>query len=231
MIQSCSSRTTRGRCGTRSRCRRRRRPRWTPSRSTCTRARAAAAARSTTRPSASSRTRGWEWPIDRRRGERREMRGMRAWAMAVAVAVAIAAAAAPASAGPVSDQLKDAVDRVIKLLEDPALKGPDKTGERRAGVTKIAQEIFDFPEVARRSLARHWQPLTDKQREEFTTLFADLLERSYVSKIELYSGEKITYGNERLDGETAVVPTRIASKSGAEIPIDYRMQKKGVRWL
>jgi len=159
------------------------------------------------------------------------MRGMRAWAMAVAVAVAIAAAAAPASAGPVSDQLKDAVDRVIKLLEDPALKGPDKTGERRAGVTKIAQEIFDFPEVARRSLARHWQPLTDKQREEFTTLFADLLERSYVSKIELYSGEKITYGNERLDGETAVVPTRIASKSGAEIPIDYRMQKKGVRWL
>jgi len=156
---------------------------------------------------------------------------MRIWAAVLAGAVAIAAAAAPASAGAVSDQLKDAVDRVIKLLDDPALKGPDKNVERRAGVTKIAQEIFDFPEVARRSLARHWQPLTDKQREEFTALFADLLERSYVSKIELYSGEKITYGNERLDGETAIVPTRIASKSGAEIPIDYRMQKKGVRWL
>jgi phospholipid transport system substrate-binding protein len=159
------------------------------------------------------------------------MKGLRAWATALACAVAIAAAAAPARAGAVSDQLKETVDRVIKLLEDPALKGPDKTAERREGVTKIAQEIFDFPEVARRSLARHWQPLTDKQREEFTALFADLLERSYVSKIELYSGEKITYGNERLDGETAVVPTRIASKSGAEIPIDYRMQKKGARWL
>jgi phospholipid transport system substrate-binding protein len=158
------------------------------------------------------------------------MTGMRAWAAALACAVAIAVAAGPARAGAVSDQLKEAVDRVIKVLEDPALKGPDKTVERRAGVTKIAQDIFDFPEVARRSLARHWQPLTDKQREEFTALFADLLERSYVSKIELYSGEKITYGSERLDGETAVVPTRIASKSGAEIPIDYRMQKKGVRW-
>jgi phospholipid transport system substrate-binding protein len=159
------------------------------------------------------------------------MKGLRAWATALACAVAIAAAAAPARAGAVSDQLKETVDRVIKLLEDPALKGADRTAERREGVTKIAQEIFDFPEVARRSLARHWQPLTDKQREEFTALFADLLERSYVSKIELYSGEKITYGNERLDGETAIVPTRIASKSGAEIPIDYRMQKKGARWL
>ena len=117
---------------------------------------------------------------------------VRAWATALACVVAIVAAG-PALAGPVSDQLKETIDRVVKILEDPALKGPDRAAERRADVTKIAQEIFDFPEVARRSLARHWQPLTDKQREEFTALFADLLERSYVSKIELYSGEKITY--------------------------------------
>ena len=151
---------------------------------------------------------------------------VRAWAVALACVVAICAAG-QAVAGPVSDQLKDAIDRVVKVLEDPALKGPDRKAERQAAVTKIAQEIFDFPEVARRSLARHWQPLTDKQREEFTALFADLLERSYVSKIELYSGEKITYANERIDGDTATVATRITTKSGAEVPIDYRMLKKG----
>jgi phospholipid transport system substrate-binding protein len=154
----------------------------------------------------------------------------RAWAAALACAVAILAAG-QALAGPVSEQLKDAIDRVVKILDDPALAGPDRTAERRAAVTKIAQEIFDFPEVARRSLARHWQPLTDKQREEFTGLFADLLERSYVSKIELYSGEKITYANERIDGDTATVATRVLTKSGAEVPIDYRLLKKGTRWL
>ena len=158
------------------------------------------------------------------------MIAVRAWAMAVACVVAIFAAG-HALAGPVSEQLKETIDRVIKVLDDPALKGPDRTEERRVAVTKIAQEIFDFPEVARRSLARHWQPLTDKQREEFTALFADLLERSYVSKIELYSGEKITYANERIDGDTATVATRIATKSGAEVPIDYRLLKKGPRWL
>ena len=153
-----------------------------------------------------------------------------AWAVALACAVAIFAAG-QALAGPVSEQLKETIDRVVKVLDDPAVKGPDRTEERRVAVTKIAQEIFDFPEVARRSLARHWQPLTDKQREEFTALFADLLERSYVSKIELYSGEKITYANERIDGDTATVATRIATKSGAEVPIDYRLLKKGPRWL
>ena len=158
------------------------------------------------------------------------MIAVRAWAVALACVVAIFAAG-PALAGPVSEQLKETIDRVVKVLDDPALKGPDRTEERRVAVTKIAQEIFDFPEVARRSLAQHWQPLTDKQREEFTALFADLLERSYVSKIELYSGEKITYANERIDGDNATVATRIATKSGAEVPIDYRLLKKGPRWL
>ncbi len=158
------------------------------------------------------------------------MIGVRPRAVALACVVAILVAG-PALAGPVSEQLKDAIDRVVKVLDDPALKGPNRTEERRVEVTKIAQEIFDFPEVARRSLARHWQPLTDKQREEFTTLFADILERSYVSKIELYSGEKITYATERIDGDTATVATRIVTKSGAEVPIDYRMLKKGPRWL
>ena len=65
--------------------------------------------------------------------------------------------------------------------------------DRRAAVRKIAADIFDFGEITRRSLARHWQPLTDKQREEFVQLFKDHLERSYISKIELYGGQKIQY--------------------------------------
>jgi phospholipid transport system substrate-binding protein len=159
------------------------------------------------------------------------MMGVRSLGVALACLLLVIFPAGQTRAGVVSEQLKEAVDRVVKLLDDPAFKGSDRTVERRAGVTKIAQEIFDFPEVARRSLARHWQPLTDKQRDEFTALFSDLLERSYVSKIEVYSGEKITYASERIDGDTATVPTRIVTKSGAEVPIDYRMLKKGARWL
>ena len=136
-----------------------------------------------------------------------------------------------AAAGPPTDQLKSAIDRVVRVLEDPSLKGDDRVADRRTAVRKIADEIFDFSEIARRALARHWQPLTDKQRAEFVSLFSDLLERSYISKIELYGGEKIVYSGERIDGDLAIVSTKIITKNGTEVPIDYRLLKKGDRWL
>jgi phospholipid transport system substrate-binding protein len=136
---------------------------------------------------------------------------------------------APAQAGPALDQLKSQIDRVIKTLEDPAIR-KDET-QRRAAVRKIAEDIFDFPETAKRSLARHWQPRTPAERDEFVQLFADLLERSYISKIELYGGEKIVYVSDVVDGEQAVVRTQILTKNGTQVPVDYRMLKKGDKWL
>ena len=158
------------------------------------------------------------------------MTRIRPCAVMLAALLAILSAG-EAAAGPATDQLKGAIDRVIKVLEDPSLKGDDRVVERRTAVRKIANEIFDFNEIARRALARHWQPLTDKQRVEFVSLFSDLLERSYMSKIELYGCEKIQYIGERVDGETASVATRIVTKNGTEVPIDYRLLKKGDRWM
>ncbi len=152
--------------------------------------------------------------------------------VAVALACVVASAVAgPAAAGAPTDHLKGAIDRVIKTLEDPSLKGEGKAAERRHAVRKIADELFDFGEIAKRSLARHWQPLSEKQREEFVALFSDLLERSYIGKIELYGGEKIQYTNERVDGDYAIVTTKIITKNGTEVPVDYRMLKRGDRWL
>ena len=143
----------------------------------------------------------------------------------------VAVTAAPAVAGAPTDQLKGSVDRVLRTLDDPALKGEGKLTERRAAIRKIANEIFDFGEIAKRSLARHWQPLSDAQRTEFVGLFADLLERSYISKIETYGGEKIQYTAERADGDYATVSTKIITKNGTEVPVDYRMVKRGDHWL
>jgi phospholipid transport system substrate-binding protein len=129
------------------------------------------------------------------------------------------------------EQLKGAIDRVVTTLESPALKGDGKVAERRSAVRKIANEIFDFGEIARRSLGRYWQPLSEPQRSEFVGLFGDLLERSYISKIELYGGEKIIYNGERVDGDLATVSTKIITKNGTEVPVDYRLFRRGDRWM
>ena len=154
-------------------------------------------------------------------------------ALVLALAVAgLAGAAAPAAAGAPLDQLRLQVDRVLKVLDDPELKKEGKAKERRVAVRKIANEIFDFGETAKRSLGRHWQARTPAERDEFVQLFTDLLERSYISKVELYGGEKIQYVNDAIeDVDQAKVLTKLMTKQGGEIPIEYRMHKKGERWL
>ena len=159
------------------------------------------------------------------------MNGLRIGAIVLAGVLVVGLSSAPAAAGVPTDQLKGAVERVLKTLDDPALKGDARVGDRRVAVRKIANEIFDFSEIAKRSMARHWQPLSEAQKNEFVGLFADLLERSYISKIETYGGEKIQYTAERADGEFATVSTRIITKNGTEVPVDYRMIKRADRWL
>jgi phospholipid transport system substrate-binding protein len=121
------------------------------------------------------------------------------------------------------------VDRVLKLMDDPALK--DKPKDKRAAVRRVADDIFDFGETAKRSLGRHWADRTQAERDEFVKLFGDLLERSYISKIELYGGEKIQYVSDKIDGDQASVMSKLLTKTNTEVPIEYRMLKKGERWL
>ncbi|HEX9821194.1 MAG TPA: ABC transporter substrate-binding protein [Methylomirabilota bacterium] len=151
------------------------------------------------------------------------------WRGLIVVALA-AVGAGPAVAGPPTDQLRGHVEQILRILEDPALRQEARERERRAAVRRIAEEIFDFGEISRRSLGRHWQERSPAERQEFTQLFSDLLERSYVSKIEGYSGERITFASEALDGELATVRTRIVSKQGVETPVDYRVFQQGPRW-
>ena len=152
------------------------------------------------------------------------------WAVAFA-GLLILSTAQGGFAATAQEQLKGAIDRVVSSLASPALKGEGKAAERRSAVRKIANEIFDFGEIARRALGRYWQPLSEAQRTEFVGLFGDLLERSYISKIELYGGEKIIYSGERVDGDLATVSTKIITKNGTEVPVDYRLFRRGENWM
>jgi len=160
----------------------------------------------------------------------RSLRRHAAQALLLALVLS-AVTASPAAAGAPNDQLKAQIDRVLKTLDDPELKKEGRARERRAAVRKIANDIFDFGETARRSLGRHWAPRTAAERDEFVQLFADLLERSYISRVELYGGEKIQYLGDTIDGDQARAQTKLLTKGGSDIPIEYRMHRKGDRWL
>ena len=134
-------------------------------------------------------------------------------------------AASIARAGEATDQVRRSVDEVIKVVQSQ----PDGPA-RRAEIRRIANRLFDFEETAKRALGPHWQQRTPAEREEFVRLFSDLLEAAYVGKIDLYQGEKIAYVGETVDGDQATAKTRIVTKQGTEVPVDYRLLREKDGW-
>lgn len=146
------------------------------------------------------------------------------WLAAVLAALAFTV---PAWAGAPTDQVRQYTDQVQKILEDPALRSADK----RAAVRKVAVEVFDVNETAKRALGQHWQARNASERDEFVHLFADLLERTYISKIDLYRGERLRYISEAIDGEFAIVRAKVVTAKGAEVPVEARLLKRADHWL
>jgi phospholipid transport system substrate-binding protein len=141
--------------------------------------------------------------------------------------LALALTGAPeALAGPPTDALRPRVERVIGVLEGQR----GSAEQRRDEVRAIADEIFNFQETARRALGRHWNQRTPAERQEFVKLFSDLLEKAYFSKIGQYGGERVTWVGEAIDGSQAAVRTRIVTRQGSEIPVEYRMVREGDHW-
>ncbi len=151
--------------------------------------------------------------------------------VAIAALAGVIAISQPVWASTPTDQLREYTETVIKVLEDPALKAEERKPERRAAVRKVAVEVFDVQETARRALGPHWQARAPAEREEFVLLFAELLEETYISRIDHFGGERLRFVSEKIDGEYASVRALVITRQGTEVPVDARMLRRGERWL
>jgi phospholipid transport system substrate-binding protein len=132
--------------------------------------------------------------------------------------------------GEPTDQIRATVDKVLATLNDPTLAAPGAKDQRRSQLRRLIYPRFDFAEMARRSLGSTWQRVTPAEQEEFVKLFTQLLEESYVSTIESYRDETILYGRETREENFAEVATRIISKTGEQITVDYRLRRINGDW-
>lgn len=111
------------------------------------------------------------------------------------------------------DQLEAGISRVLETLESLEYKKAPLP-ERRVAIRRIVNAILEWDELAKRSLGRYWQERTPAEQQEFVRLLADVLDRGYLSKMGLYSGEKIAHLGERIEGNQAVVRTKIIATDG-----------------
>jgi len=144
----------------------------------------------------------------------------------------LATAPTRAPAGGATEILRPAVDRVVHILADPALTGAAHTLERRRALRAVMEDVIDFPDAAQRALGVHWQGRTDAERDEFVTLFKELVTYSYIVTMEAYAGQTVVFVGEKVEGEgVTTVQTKIQSRQGAPVPIDYRMHQRAEHWL
>ncbi|MGO8987494.1 MAG: phospholipid-binding protein MlaC [bacterium] len=139
--------------------------------------------------------------------------------------------AVPVLAADPMDRVKQTTDKILSVVTNPALKAPSKTEEREKLIRQAVDERFDWEEMARRSLAVHWAKRTTEERKEFVRLFGDLVERTYMKKVEDYSGEKVLYEGETKEGDYASVRVKIVTKKGEDIPVEYHLKKEREDWF
>ena len=85
--------------------------------------------------------------------------------------------------------------------------------------------------MARSALGKHWAGFPEAQRKEFTGLFSQLVENNYMAQVESYSGEKVVYKGDKVEGAYGVVDVVVVTLRGREIPVSYRVLQKGGEWL
>ena len=155
----------------------------------------------------------------------------------IAIFVVVFFFTSSAWAGPAMDNLKATFDKIIKVLNDPSLKLPEKEKEKRDILRNIIKERFNEEEFAKRALGAHWKKRTKEEKDEFTKLFSSLLERTVYKKVDRYlteskkiTGENILYVNEEVKGRYAVVETKVITDKDGEIPVHYRFKNNGGNW-
>jgi phospholipid transport system substrate-binding protein len=154
---------------------------------------------------------------------------------ALAAWIMMAGAVAAPAMGP-RETVETAVVRVINLTQDiePAAKPeaatPRQPTDKRTEIRKIARDLFDFEEVTRRTLSRHWAARTPEERTEFVALFTEMLERAYINRVEAYAGENITYVGESIDANYATVRSKITTDRRSDLTLDYRLHLRDGRW-
>jgi phospholipid transport system substrate-binding protein len=163
--------------------------------------------------------------------------------MAILLAVLLAALAvlpSPVAADPppragtgsATDEIRRSFDEVLTLVQSPSFRALDTAG-RRDAVRRVVDRVFNWSEIAKRSLGTHWGKRTVAERRTFADWFSTLAERAYTGSLTQLSArplpaDAIRYLGESRSGPDTIVRTALTYPR--ELPVDFVMNRRAGRW-
>lgn len=139
---------------------------------------------------------------------------------------------AQASPDPPLAVIKAGTEQALQILRSSQSGRAPTVKQRRAEVMTIVDKYFNFNEMARRALGRPWKEQPPEKQKEFVRLFKDLLFNTYIDKVETYTGsnENFSYDKQSIDGDYAIVNTRILGYKNSDVKVDYRLRNENNEW-
>ena len=122
------------------------------------------------------------------------------------------------------DQVKQMVDGVFAVLNSDLA-----TDVKREKISGTVQKFLGIESLSQRTLGVYWKKATAGELNQFKPLYLKILERTYLNRVDDYSGGKVEYERERVKGNKAILDTRFVSER-FDIPVQYKLVEKAGTW-
>lgn len=128
--------------------------------------------------------------------------------------------------------IRSGTDKALEILRSAQTGQGPSLRARKDEILDIVDDYFDFEEMGKRALGRPWKDQSPAKQKAFVALFKKLLFNTYVDRVETYTGanEQVVYDEEKLEGDYALVTTRITGYKNKDVHVDYRLRLQGGEW-
>ena len=117
----------------------------------------------------------------------------------------------------------------INTLTDKSIS----QNEKESQFGKLFDKNFDIPSISRFVLGKYWKQASLDQKKNFIKAFRNYVVKTYSSRFNEYSGEKlklVNYKNEK-NPKIFLVHTILERQDGPVIKVDWRIGKKKDRFV
>jgi len=138
-------------------------------------------------------------------------------------------AASPASPTAALQTFFERANAIMRTV-DP-MRGRE---EPRQAIRELVNDVIEFRAAAALALGPVWNLKRAEDQDEFVGLFANVLEKGFVAAIVtnagVSGGVRLEYLGESIADDSASVATTLLSRTGNQLPVDYRLVWRGGRW-
>ena len=124
------------------------------------------------------------------------------------------------------EQLRETIQQVMLTVNGAETRSDPELREK---LRDALMPRFDWFEMAKQALGKHWSAVPSRQHE-FVAVFSEFLGNSYVGKIGSYKDEKIVFVHESIEKNLAQVDTKIIPSKGEPTAVNYRLHRVEGEW-